>query len=208
MRRWLAGALLLVACGTAPPPVPAAPSSDVTGAALRTPDSFAGIADPTQRSRAIFAEASRVLLNPRCVNCHPSDDSPRQRDGELHDPPVMRGDDDRGVTAMRCGSCHQDGNLELARVPGAPDWRLAPRFMAWQGKTAGAVCAQIKDPARNGGRSLDRIVDHAAHDPLVAWAWSPGHGRPTPPGSQESFGALVRAWVEAGAACPEQEASR
>ena len=173
---------------------------------LRPPEAFASIADRGERSRALFVEASRVLFHPRCANCHPSDDSPRQRDDrEAHDPPVTRGDDDRGVPAMRCGSCHQDENLELARVPGAGEWRLAPRSMAWMGKTPAAVCAQVKDPARNGGRSLAKVVDHAAHDPLVAWGWAPGHGRTPAPGSQERFAALVAAWVESGAGCPGEE---
>ena len=65
---------------------------------LASPESFASIAAPDARSAAIFAELGKVLTHPRCVNCHPSDDSPRQRElAELHDPPVTRGDDDRGV---------------------------------------------------------------------------------------------------------------
>jgi hypothetical protein len=202
--------LALVSCGGAPAVV-----STAAGAPqpqdLRPPEAFATIADRDDRSRALFAEASRVLLHPRCTNCHPADDSPRQRDlGEPHDPPVTRGDDDRGGTAMRCDSCHQDTNLELARVPGAPAWRLAPRSMAWSGKTPASICEQVKDPSRNGGRSLEKIIEHAAHDPLIAWGWAPGHGRTRPPGSQERFGALVAAWVESGAACPSdtKEAKR
>jgi hypothetical protein len=200
--------LVSLACGggggqpalAPPPPAPAPPASAQD---LRPPEAFASIADREARSRALFLEASRVLLHPRCANCHPSDDTPRQRDlGELHDPPVTRGDDGHGVPAMRCGTCHQDANVELARVPGAPDWHLAPKSMAWIGKTPAAICAQVKDPSRNGGRTLAKVVDHAAHDSIVAWGWAPGHGRTPAPGSQERFGALVAAWVESGAACP------
>jgi hypothetical protein len=169
---------------------------------LLPPEAFASIADKPERSRALFLEASRVMLHPRCANCHPADDSPRQRDTEAHEPPVVRGDDDRGVPAMRCTSCHQDANLELARVPGAPDWRLAPRSMAWLGKTPAAICEQVKDSSRNGGRTLLGIIQHASHDPLVAWGWAPGPGRSPVPGSQARFGALVAAWVDTGAACP------
>jgi hypothetical protein len=184
-----------------PSPTPIATVED-----LRGPEAFASIADRDVRSRSLFFEASRVMLHPRCANCHPADDSPRQGDtGAFHDPPVTRGLDDRGVTAMRCAACHQDTNLELARVPGAPEWHLAPKVMAWVGKSPAAICEQVKDPARNGGRSLAKIVDHAAHDPLVAWGWAPGHGRTPAPGSQARFGALVAAWVETGAACPREE---
>ncbi len=199
---------LIASCGGGRPVDSRPPTSGAAVSAedLRPPEAFASIADRDERSRALFVEASRVLFHPRCANCHPYDDSPRQRDArEAHDPPVTRGDDDRGVPAMRCGSCHQDENLELARVPGAGEWRLAPRSMAWMGKTPAAVCAQVKDPARNGGRSLAKLVDHAAHDPLVAWGWAPGHGRTPAPGSQERFAALVAAWVESGAGCPAEE---
>lgn len=103
---------------------------------------------------------------------------------------------------MECAACHQDKNLELARVPGAPNWHLAPREMAWLGKSAAAICEQIKDPARNGGKSLEQIVEHSGHDELVAWGWNPGHGREPAPGSQATFGALMAAWVSAGAVCP------
>jgi hypothetical protein len=203
MRKALAAVVVALSCGGGRvldrPSAPAAPPD------LRPPAAFDGIADPTERSRALFLEASRVLLHPRCVNCHPADDSPRQRDdGELHDPPVTRGDDDRGVVAMRCSGCHQDANLDHARVPGAPEWRLAPRTMAWAGKSAASVCEQMKDPSRNGNRTLGKIVDHASHDDLVAWGWAPGHGRTPAPGTQARFGALVAAWVETGAACPLQ----
>jgi hypothetical protein len=63
------------------------------------------------------------------------------------------------------------------RVPGDPAWHLAPRGMAWEGKTLGQICAQIKDPARNGGRSLEDIVQHVGTDHLVGWAWAPGGDR-------------------------------
>ena len=142
-------------------------------------------------------------MSPRCVNCHPSDASPRQRDAhEMHDPPVTRGPKDDGVPGAQCETCHQDENVELARIPGAPNWHLAPIQMAWLGKSESEICTQMKDPDRNGHRSLAQIVDHAAHDHLVAWGWKPGADRKPAPGSQEKFGALVGAWVKTGAVCP------
>jgi hypothetical protein len=96
-----------------------------------------------------------------------------------------------------------DANATQARVPGAPGWHLAPRAMAWQGKSPAAICQQIKDPARNGGKSLAALVEHARADALVGWAWSPGADRRAPPGSQAEFGALVAAWVADGAECPD-----
>jgi hypothetical protein len=52
---------------------------------------------------------------------------------------------------------------------------------------------------------LQQIIDHSAHDPLVAWGWSPGADREPAPGTQAELGALVAAWVESGAACPDEE---
>ena len=172
-----------------------------------TPADFATITDPSERSQALFLAASRVFLHPRCANCHPNGDSPLQgMDARLHDPPVVRGPDDHGVVGMQCQGCHQDHNLELARVPGAPKWALAPLAMAWVGKSPRELCEQFKDPTRNGGKSLQEFVEHNAHDELVAWGWEPGHGREPAPGTQAQFGALVAAWVETGAHCPQAEA--
>lgn len=173
---------------------------------LKTPEAFASISNPAQRSRANFVEAMKVISSPRCLNCHPNGDSPFQGDDQhVHDPAVQRGPDDRGIPAMQCKTCHQDHNLELARVPGAPEWHLAPLQMFWRGRTANSLCTQLKDRARNGGRSLEQIVDHSAHDKLVAWGWNPGWSRTPAPGTQAQFGALIAAWAKDGAACPPEE---
>ncbi len=58
--------------------VPAA--SDDAADKLAAPESFAGIADPAARSAALFVELGKVLTHPRCLNCHPSGDRPRQGD--------------------------------------------------------------------------------------------------------------------------------
>ena len=205
MRIAVAGLVALAACGSrAPAPQPSDPRPVVgERGALRSPSAFASIADTHERSRAMFVEISRVLLHPRCANCHPADDTPRQGDAQIvHDPPVVRGPRDFGVPAMQCATCHQDRNLELARVPGAPGWHLAPADAAWIGRTPAQVCAQLVDPKRNGGRTLARVHDHIAHDELVAWAWSPGADRVPALGSQAELGALVQAWIDAGAECP------
>jgi hypothetical protein len=161
--------------------------------------------DPSARSRALFGEMARVLTHPRCINCHPSGDTPHQRmTMELHDPPVFRGPKDSGVPGMECTSCHQDRNQEFTRVPGAPKWHLAPIEMAWVGKSFSYICNQIKDPKRNGGKTLEKLIEHNGHDELVAWGWAPGADREPAPGTQQQFGALTAAWVETGAECPQE----
>ena len=74
--------------------------------------------------------------------------------------------------------------------------------MGWEGKTLAQICEQIKDPARNGGRSLEDIVHHVGGDDLVGWAWAPGGDRAPAPGTQAQAGALLDAWVKTGAVCP------
>jgi hypothetical protein len=104
---------------------------------------------------------------------------------------------------MRCHICHQSANFDPGRVPGHPGWHLAPREMGWEGRSLAEICVQIKDPERNGGRSLEQLIDHIGGDALVGWAWAPGFGREPAPGTQKQAGALVEAWVKTGAVCPK-----
>lgn len=170
---------------------------------LRPPGAFAGIADPRARSVALFEEAGKVIAHPRCLNCHPAGENPTQGDAmRVHRPPVARGDGGFGPVAMRCTTCHGQANYDPARVPGHPTWHLAPAEMAWQGRSLGQICEQLKDPARNGGKSLAEMQAHMAEDSLVGWGWSPGAGRQPAPGTQAEFGALFQAWIDTGAHCP------
>jgi hypothetical protein len=186
-----------------------APSAQESGG-LRAASEFDSIAEESARSAALFEEAGKVILHPRCVNCHPAGDRPMQGMAmRPHEPPVFRGDANFGLVGMTCNTCHGPENVTVANqaddiksIPGNPNWHLAPIEMAWAGKSLGEICEQIKDPARNGNKTLEQIVDHMAHDSLVGWGWHPGEGREPAPGSQEVFGELIRYWVETGAVCP------
>jgi len=170
---------------------------------LKDKAAFEVIADPADRSVAIFEEMGRVLQHPRCVNCHPAGESPLQgREMKIHEPPVQRGPADFGVTGMTCTTCHMSRNVEPAGVPGDPAWHVAPKSMIWEGKTLGEICEQIKDPERNGGRDLAAMHKHMAEDSLVGWGWNPGGTREPVPGTQARFGELFALWMEAGAHCP------
>jgi hypothetical protein len=103
---------------------------------------------------------------------------------------------------MRCTTCHGPANFDAAGIPGHPAWHVAPIEMAWVGKSLGEICQQIKDPARNGGKSMEELIHHMSEDSLVGWGWHPGVGREPAPGTQKEFGALIKAWVDTGAACP------
>ena len=174
---------------------------------LRAPGEFASMDDDDTRSVALFNELGKVLQHPRCVNCHPSGEVPLQGDDmRPHEPRVVRGASGMGQAGMLCHTCHADENVRVMAdwsMPGHPRWHLAPASMDWAGRPLPYICEQIKDPARNGGLSLEELVDHLREDPLVGWAWQPGAGRERAPGDQERFGELARAWVDAGAGCPE-----
>lgn len=177
---------------------------------LRPPSAFAGVADRADRSKALFAEAAKVITDPRCMNCHPAGEHPSQGDDRHeHRPIVFRGENNDGVAGLVCATCHSDHNFTLVTdratyqsIPGHPRWELAPLEMAWQGKSVGEICSQLKDTARNGGRTLDLLHEHMASDDLVGWAWNPGAGRIPAPGTQAEFGRLIQAWIDTGAECP------
>jgi hypothetical protein len=168
-------------------------------------EAFASIKDEAARSAALFKEAGKVIQNPRCLNCHPAGDRPTQYDAMTpHQPLVLRGPDSLGATGMRCMTCHGDANYEASRVPGNPQWHLAPQEMAWQGKSLKEICEQMKDRSRNGGKPEQELIRHAKEDTVIGWGWAPGGGRKPAPGSQAQFGALLEAWLQTGGSCPTQ----
>src|SRR5215470_12483653 len=70
------------------------------------------------KSRAAFMEVYKVLMSPRCMNCHPSGDIPLQGDdSHLHTMFPKRGSDGRGVYAMKCANCHQPTNTPGLHTP-------------------------------------------------------------------------------------------
>jgi len=119
------------------------------------------------------------------MNCHPVGDHPL---------PVAtttiptsrrleRGAGGAGVPGAPCSACHTGRNVDLLpgevagyrSIPGHPRWQLAPREMAWEGKTIGEICRQLKDRSRNGGRDLAQLHEHMART-----TWWPMAGIPVP----------------------------
>ncbi|KFE71469.1 hypothetical protein [Hyalangium minutum] len=175
---------------------------------LQPVSAFSGISPMEARSVALFREAGRVITHPRCTNCHPPDDRPRQgMDQHVHVPAVSGGASGHGPPGLPCTACHQAATTPtvgatLPSIPGNPKWALAPVEMAWLGRPLGQICEQLKDPKRNGGKSLAEIQHHMAEDILVAWGWAPGLGLQPVPGTQKAFGELIQAWIDTGAHCP------
>jgi hypothetical protein len=158
-------------------------------------------------ARAAFLDVYKVLMHPRCMNCHPSGDVPLQGDdSHMHLQNVKRGEDGKGKYALKCANCHQDANLAGENMPpGNPTWQLPRKNMplVFQGKSPHELADQLKDPKRNGGRTLEQLVEHVTHDKLVRWGWEPGDGRTKPPFSHAEFAKKFRDWVEKGAASPD-----
>lgn len=198
----LFGTLIAVAGVTYIVRNPPADASSEPGAATKLV-----ITENPDAAREAFLAAYTVFMHARCVNCHPVGDAPLQGDQSVtHSQNVQRGVDGRGKFALKCANCHQDTNLPGQYMPpGAPGWHLPPENMkmVFQGKSAAELCAQLKDPAQNGGKTIEQILEHVTHDALVLWGWNPGDGRSKPPMSHEEFVAKMKAWVENGAACPE-----
>ena len=177
--------------------------ADLRASADPTAGSLSGVNDGI----AAFRTIHRVLTHPRCLNCHPTDDVPRQGDDQQrHALGVVRGPDNHGALGMRCITCHSIIN-QINGVPGVDGWSLAPKEMGWTGLDEREICQQLKDPNRNGGRTLQDTLAHLTEHPLVLWAWTPGvhpGGRPrTPPSVPlEEFRAAAHTWIERGGPCP------
>jgi len=157
-------------------------------------------------SKKAFLAAYRVLMSPRCMNCHPSGDIPLQGDdSHLHTQGVKRGVDGKGVYALKCANCHQPQNTPgLNMPPGNAKWHLPPANMkmVFQGKSPRELAAQLKDPKRNGNKTLGQLIDHVTSDQLVLGGWKPGDGRTLPPLSHADFAKNFKAWIDKGAYLP------
>ncbi len=157
---------------------------------------------PAVHAATLFDPIAEVLKHPRCMNCHTVTDFPRQGDERRrHDQLVMRGEDNHGAPTLHCSACHQETNIDHARVPGAPHWGLAPLSMGWEGLNNTQLCQTLIDRSRNGDKDIAALVEHMRADPLVLWGWNPGIGRTLPPLTHPQFMQAVDTWAAAGAPC-------
>ena len=158
-------------------------------------------------SVAAFKQVYRVLMSPRCMNCHPSGDIPLQGDdSKLHTMSPKRGVDGKGVLAMKCANCHQPENTPgLHTPPGNPNWHLPPADMkmVFQGRTPRQLAKQLMDPKQNGHKDMKKLIEHA-DDGLVLAGWNPGEGRTLPPISHAAFKKAWLTWLSTGAYAPKK----
>jgi hypothetical protein len=158
-------------------------------------------------SAKAFMNVYKVLMSPRCMNCHPSGDVPLQGDdSHLHTMLPRRGKDGKGLYGMKCSNCHQPTNTAgLNTPPGNPNWGLPPADMkmVFQGKTARELARQLVDPKLNGHKNIDQLLKHVS-DTLVVWGWNPGEGRTQPPLAYKDFKQEWIKWIETGAYAPKK----
>lgn len=158
-----------------------------------------------------FNTMMRVLTHPRCVNCHPNDNIPKQGlDAHPHYFDMARGEGNLGFATLNCYTCHKEENNDFSGVPGAPEWSLAPASMAWEGLDKYEIAEVMLDRSKNGNRTLEETEHHLTDHALVLWGWNPGvdaNGDPREPVPVplEEYRAAVHKWIENGAVIPERK---
>lgn len=161
-----------------------------------------------------WARIYEVTSHPRCANCHAGADNlpmwsgPSYGRTRPHGMNIQGGESRIGAETMLCSICHaintQGGYTGAHMAPQvAMGWQLAPVEAAWFGRSSPEICAQLRDPERNGGRDYLEIAAHLDHDLILHWAWNPGGGREPAPYSLQEHVDDILAWGVAGYPCPE-----
>jgi len=167
---------------------------------------------------AYWQKFYEVASHPRCVNCHVGADNipmwsgPSYGKTRPHGMKINAGPSRVGAETVPCTSCHTTQaktNAKTNELPHSPPkvamaWALPPVEAAWFGKSSAYICKQLKDPNRNGDRTIKEVAGHLDHDLVLHWAWNPGGDRqPAPYSLQESMDFLMK-WAAAGTPCPTE----
>ena len=159
-----------------------------------------------------------VASHPRCANCHVGADNVPMWSGPSfggtrpHGMNINAGESRIGAETLACSTCHttltEDDPGANALAHAAPrtaePWMLPPAEAEWFGRSSAEVCNQLKDPERNGGRSVAEIAAHMQESALVRWGWTPGGTREPAPHSLEAAVDALQKWAAAGTPCPDQ----
>lgn len=166
-----------------------------------------------EQGLAAWARVYEVASHPRCSNCHVGVDNrpmwsgPSYGKTRPHGMNITGGESRIGAETVVCSTCHSTSERGNPRPHEAPrvgmSWQLAPVEAEWFGKTSEEICAQLRDPERNGDRTFMEIANHLDHDLILHWAWEPGPGREPAPYDLQSHINDVLAWGVAGMPCPQ-----
>jgi hypothetical protein len=187
-------------------PAAEAPATETPATETATPEPTV----PVEEGLAAWEKIYAVTSHPRCANCHVGEDNipvwsgPSYGKRQPHGMYISGGESRIGAEFIPCQTCHMETQSdEPHTAPGAPEWHLAPVEQQWIDRSSAEICAQFKDPARNGDRTLEDMAVHVRDDKLVAWGWEPGGDREPAPGSAEETYRAIETWAAAGAPCPQ-----
>ncbi len=89
-------------------------------------------------------------------------DAGRRKQTRVHGMNIHGGESRIGTEKLACSTCHMTSTQPNEPAPAPPragiDWQLAPVAFIWFGKSGAEICAQLKDPKRNGGRDAAGLV--------------------------------------------------
>lgn len=165
-----------------------------------------------EQGLAAWGRIFEVTSHPRCSNCHVGADNrpmwsgPSYGKTRPHGMNINAGESRIGAETLACSTCHALRENGINDVPHAApqvamNWQLAPVEAEWFGKSSDYVCNQLRDPERNGDRSLLELAQHLDHDLILHWAWNPGGGREAAPHSLQEHIDDILAWGVAGFPC-------
>jgi len=159
-----------------------------------------------------------VASHPRCSNCHvgpsnrPMWSGPSYGKTRPHGMNIKADESRMGIEAVPCATCHvtllqpSDNANAIPHTPPkvASPWSLAPVEAEWFGKSSSYICNQLKDPERNGDRTIRDVASHLDHDRVLQWAWNPGGNRQSAPHSLQIVMDSLMKWSAAGTPCPSE----
>lgn len=209
---------LLIAALIATFPALAADTKSHGNHGLTVPQLKKGAANKAEGLNA-WSKIYRVAQHPRCANCHVDERNipmwsglTRGDTARPHGMNINAGVSRIGAERLPCQTCHATSTRPNTQAHAAPHtgiaWQLAPVEFVWFGVSSADLCRQMRDPARNGGRNGEGLIEHIVHDAsvrgFIAWGFDPGAGREPAPGTlQEHLNDLGK-WVSAGMPCPDR----
>lgn len=164
-----------------------------------------------------WARIYEVASHPRCANCHTDDRNIPMWSGQSygetrpHGMNINAGESRVGAETLPCSTCHVErkgaNEVEHAAPHTGHVWQLAPVEFLWFDQSSEFICAQMRDPERNGGRDGAGLVEHILHDAeieaFISWGFNPGGGREPAPGTMQGHLDDMVTWTAGGMPCPQ-----
>lgn len=168
-----------------------------------------------------FAPVYRVVMSPRCRNCHTTEgQGPQIGERGMPHPFLVNNHTQLAGIGMGCNSCHAPRSAshspQHARPPhsrSVDEWRepggfkvpgvSKQRFTIPASISAAALCGKMKDVALAWQRANVDVIEFIEHDQLIEQAWQSNTGRTLPCGSHQGFITAFRTWHTKRMPCPQ-----